>query len=594
MSFGGVSWKIFRGVALPVLAIFALVLVLHLSAVRQIERLHELEHLTRLARHLATALPDDPGSLDPARRVLGADGITISVLRESDAAPGARAALVAEARRAGVARGERGADVAVALRVAFPAIAGESAPVVLLLEKSVAPVDWKAALGGPASFAALALAALTIVLLLAIQRRRLRSVVVQIAHAARRLSTDARPAAAALGGPPEFRLLTRALDTMRQRLASEMDATERERRTFESLLSQLREGVILAGPDGNIRVMNPAAIRLLGLRPPASPNAFNGLAVERAVPQLDLQLLLRPAARRGAAPEGDDETRLRIDVPLGAVHLLVHATDISLPARDDGETEGAPGRLVVLTDITARTQSLEMQASFVANASHELRTPLSTVRAAVETLQGVDLARETDAARRFIAVIDRQSARLEALATDLLDLSRVESQQARFTPSDVVIAEFLQDLAERFAGRVSAKQLTYESADGGGVTSIRASVQLLRLTLENLIDNAITYTPARGTVRVRCVAEGAGVRFEVEDTGVGIAPDEQSRVFERFYQVERARSGPERGTGLGLSIVRQAVRGLGGEVRLESRLGAGTRVSVSIPQSAREARAPSE
>lgn len=584
MRFRGLSWKVFSGVALPVVAIFALAVWLHFLAVRQsliAERFAEAE---RAADTLVAAYSQSPGAFPVARRTVEQSGAIVKVV-DSETVPVELATIVAEARRGGSARddapGLGGGEVVVAQAAGPP---GSAVPVIIVA-RNVHAVDWHSALPTPVGFAA-ALAALTILLLTALQERRLRRTIAQIADAARGLFAGGPDLPEAVQGPREFRLLSNALRVMRSRLASGIAANERERRTFESLLTQLREGVILAAADGNIRIMNPAAMRLLGLRPPRGVNSFNGMAVERAVPQMDLQQLLRPQTARGANANHDREERLRIDGPLGAIHLWVRASDISLPARNEGETEATPGRLVVLTDITALTQSIEMQTTFVANASHELRTPLSTIRAAVEALQGADLAREADAACRFVEVIDRQSSRLEALASDLLDLSRLEAQEAHFEPVEIVIADFLADLEEYFKQRVDAKALRYTTElRPDAPPTLYASEQLLRLAVENLIDNAVKYTPAQGTVRVRCIAVDGAVSIEIEDTGVGIAPEDQLRVFERFYQVERARSGPARGTGLGLSIVQQAVRAMGGEVTLRSRLGSGTCVSVRIPNS---------
>ena len=149
----------------------------------------------------------------------------------------------------------------------------------------------------------------------------------------------------------------------------------------------------------------------------------------------------------------------------------------------------------------------------------------------------------------------------------------------------------------RFAERLERKQLRWQSAHlpaalaagraGNGRPAddaVLANAHLLQLVLDNLVDNAIKYTDPGGTVSVRLQRTAAGPQFEVADTGCGIAAEDQERVFERFYQAQRARSGPERGTGLGLSIVRHAVQALHGTVTLESKPGAGTRVTVVLPE----------
>jgi signal transduction histidine kinase len=198
----------------------------------------------------------------------------------------------------------------------------------------------------------------------------------------------------------------------------------------------------------------------------------------------------------------------------------------------------------------------------------------------------MDFATDGDAARRFISVIDRQSARLQELVSDLLDLARLESVTIRFEPQNIAVRELLSDLEQHFAQRVAEKSLRWRADRSGCARAhIRANPQLLRLVLDNLIDNAIKYTERGGEVGIICREAEDRVDFEVFDTGCGIPADEQERVFERFYQVERARSGHARGTGLGLAIVRHAVAAMNGDVHLSSRQGEGTRVTVALPQS---------
>jgi signal transduction histidine kinase len=241
------------------------------------------------------------------------------------------------------------------------------------------------------------------------------------------------------------------------------------------------------------------------------------------------------------------------------------------------------------------TRMLQVKADFAANASHELRTPLSSIRAAVETLLDVDMTREAGAARHFLEVIDRQSTRMQAMVGDLLNLSRIETSPDRFRPVEVSIPDLVEEMHTRFGERLGQKGIAWRPSVGDAVGRITVSIDLLRLVLENLIDNAIKFTDRGGSIQVNCrcrIDDGSEeLTIEVADTGCGIPEDEQERVFERFYQVTRARSGADRGTGLGLSIVRHAVAAMHGSVRLRSRVGRGTSITVSVP--AQSASAPS-
>jgi two-component system phosphate regulon sensor histidine kinase PhoR len=279
----------------------------------------------------------------------------------------------------------------------------------------------------------------------------------------------------------------------------------------------------------------------------------------------------------------------------GSVSILARAWDISLPAHlSEGRLQSgprdAPGRVLVLTDITELTKIVQMKNDFVANASHELRTPLSAIRASVETLMVMKPIEEDSSASRFLQMMDRHTRRLEALVTDLLDLSRVESAPQTFKPVKLKLSEFCDQLSTRWATAAEAKGLSWRCDVRPEAGTVEANDQLLALTLDNLIDNAVRFTDHGGEVRLSCRGDDQAAYIEVADTGCGIAPEEHERVFERFYQVEKARSGvgaqggEGRGTGLGLSIVKHAVAAMRGRVTLESDLGQGTRVTVTIPR----------
>ncbi|HEY3245946.1 MAG TPA: ATP-binding protein [Phycisphaerae bacterium] len=413
----------------------------------------------------------------------------------------------------------------------------------------------------------------------------------RITAAARSLSEGDLSARADVSGSSELAALARALNQMRAHLAAQIQTIDRQRRTLQSLLEQLNEGVVVGGADGRVVMMNPAAIRLLDL--PCEPtDGCTGRAVEECIPQHGLQrmLLIKPESGGAAADASLHESRLDVDGRSGRMSLLARAADIVLPAPESTGAAPAAGRLLVVTDITELNRTLQMRTDFVANASHELRTPLSAILAAIETMQKMNLAREAEAAGQFLDMIDRQATRLEALVADLLDLSRVESPAVPFESATLYLPQTVQELHERFAEVLQAKQLAWRADLPPECTRLNASPHLLRLILDNLVDNAIKFTDPGGSIRVSCRCTPQEITIEVADSGCGIPGDEQERVFERFYQVERARSGTgspkssQRGTGLGLSIVRHAVAAMNGTVGLTSQPGQGTRVAVTIPR----------
>lgn len=414
----------------------------------------------------------------------------------------------------------------------------------------------------------------------------------RITATARSLSQGDLSARVRVRGHDELASLARALNVMRDHLAAQLDTIDHQRRTLQSLLAQLHEGVIVADGDGRLVLVNPAAVRLLDIAS-LDPIALQGRSVEECVRDHTLQKMLLGAGRptSDGGPDGSvDETRLQVKAGVAEAWLLARASDILLPAPAGRDADGdgrptAAGRLLVLTDITALNHLMQVKADFAANASHELRTPLSAIRAAVETLLHMDLAREAEPAAHFLQVIERQNGRMEAMVADLLNLSRIESTPGRFTPGAIPLDAFMGELHARFAERLRSKNLAWQLDVPRELKSVHANLHLLRLVMDNLVDNAIKFTEAGGRVAITCCVDAGlpGVAISVADTGCGIPDEEQSRVFERFYQVERARSGGARGTGLGLSIVRHAMSAMRGSVELHSKPGEGTTVTILIP-----------
>lgn len=454
--------------------------------------------------------------------------------------------------------------------------------------------------------AAIALVSVLAAILLALALALLWSRRIQrITEAARSISGGDLSARVEVVGHDELAVLGRSLNDMRERLAGQLDTIDRHRRTLDSLVSQLREGVVVADAEGRIVLINSEAITLLRVSPGDTNGSFLGQTIEQCVPQHKLQNLLRridrevpsdagePTGRAAHRTEGSRETgiqemELQLTTDSGVRSVLARAFEIRLPgAAGDGRSPAATarvGRTLVLTDVTELTRVMQVKADLAANASHELRTPLSAVRAAVETLRSVDWSNDAAAASRFIDVVDRHSGRMEAMIGDLLDLSRLESGTDRFDAVPVSAKNVLEELRTTFADALVSKNLHWKTSVAGEDVTFTVPPELLRMILRNLIDNAIRFTDPEGTIELSVQRDGETIVCAVADTGCGIAPAEQQRVFERFYQVERARSGRDRGTGLGLSIARHAATAINARIDLQSVPGQGTRVTLRIPR----------
>ncbi len=430
----------------------------------------------------------------------------------------------------------------------------------------------------------------------------------RITAIARSLSDGDLSARADVRGSDEMSMLAKSLNQMRDHLANQLATIDRQRRSLESLLTQVHEGVVVAGPDGRIALINPAAAWML--RFPDSENipsrAMVGRAVRECVTHPELRDMLLGETNRkaqdyalnksGMAEPVAREIRIQRGNGEEELSLLARAADIVLPGFErDQQTSGLgkrrpAGRLLVLTDITELTRTVRVKMDFASNASHELRTPLSTIRAAIETLVNLDLTADPRSARGFLDVIDRQTARMEQMVADLLSVSRIESSPTQFKPQPLSLPHFFEELKKRFLERLHAKELQWTLSVPPDLTTMHANSYLLGITLDNLVDNAIKFTDTGGRISLYCEWDGTSggpgraVSIAVADDGCGIPENERGRVFERFYQVEKARSGADRGTGLGLSIVRHAVTAMNGTVRLDSQPGQGTSVTITIPQ----------
>ena len=262
-----------------------------------------------------------------------------------------------------------------------------------------------------------------------------------------------------------------------------------------------------------------------------------------------------------------------------------HRRELALPALDlQVEAQVAPlthaRALLVLRDLTAERRADHVRRDFIANASHELRTPVTAIRGAAETLLegGIQLP---DQAREFVQMIVRHADRLARLTEDLLDLSRLETGAWKPQVGPVQLAPLAESVLDLFRDRAAEKKIALQ-ADVPERLRANADRRALEQILVNLLDNAVKFTPEGG--RVTLLGDGLGpmVMLSVVDSGPGIEPQHQARIFERFYRADAGRSRELGGTGLGLAIVKHLSQAMGGEAGLESSPN-GSRFWVRLP-----------
>jgi two-component system, OmpR family, phosphate regulon sensor histidine kinase PhoR len=259
----------------------------------------------------------------------------------------------------------------------------------------------------------------------------------------------------------------------------------------------------------------------------------------------------------------------------------------------------ARGAVLVLHDTTELRRLERLRQEFVANVSHELKTPLSVISACTETLMNGAIE-DTQNRGQFLERIAEQCTRLHSLILDLLSLARIESGAEAFTLGPVALAEAAEACLERHRTRAGAKEQALETEFLGEVRHIGngeavylkneagivawADEDAVGQILDNLVDNALKYTPVGGRIRVRWYAEDSQACIEVEDNGIGIPQRDLPRVFERFYRVDKARSRELGGTGLGLSIVKHLAQAMHGSVKAISSAGHGSVFQVRLPR----------
>lgn len=381
----------------------------------------------------------------------------------------------------------------------------------------------------------------------------------------------ARPIFAPMTWP--FGRLVRSFDEAVPQLENRITKLEQDRKQLAAVLSGMAEGVVAIDARQRLLFVNASAERMFGIPPGAVGRMLHEVIRSPHVQQVVEATLAELEPYRG-------EIRIagRESAPRGNARVLsVQGTPLT----------GTPpeGAVFVFHDVTELRRLEGIRQDFVANVSHELKTPLASIKAYTETL--LDWALHDEKVNvRFLHQIEDQADRLNQLILDLLSLARLESGQNVYDHRPLVLSPVISQCVEAHRGRAESKQQSFQ-LDLGTIdeeTLVVADDEAIRQILDNLVDNAIKYTPEGGSVRVSCYVEKESVVIDVTDTGIGIPRDDLPRVFERFYRVDKARSRELGGTGLGLSIVKHLVQSIGGQVKVHSRLGSGSRFSVSLPR----------
>jgi len=366
-------------------------------------------------------------------------------------------------------------------------------------------------------------------------------------------------------GHDELEDLADALSRTVGRLGQGIRSLTDERNRSSAILGSMVEGVAVVAADERILYCNWAFEQILELPEGSS----QGRTLVEALRPADLVALVRQVL------PGMEEVTGEVEV--GTVRRRNFSVTAA-PVR----AAGANGAVLVLHDITELRRLERVRRDFVANVSHEFKTPLTAIQGFAETLLSGALDDKANR-RRFVEIIREHAQRLARLTDDLLKLSRIEAGRLELEVRPSRVEALVNGCIETTRLKAEAKGIQIHADLEENAPMVRGDGAQLSEVLQNLLDNAVQYTPAGGKIEVRARSNGQGVVFTVIDTGIGIPESDLERIFERFYRVDAARSREAGGTGLGLAIARHIVDAHGGRIWVESAVGQGSRFHFSIP-----------
>ena len=363
-------------------------------------------------------------------------------------------------------------------------------------------------------------------------------------------------------GGDELGDVAKVLDTSVQELGRRLQELSRDRARMEAILSGMVEGVLVVDRQGRLQLVNRAAQAMLQV---------DGAAAGRQY----LEVIRHPdiSAQLTAALRGEDVDTHELALARDPARMFISR---AAPVAAGGEG----GAVLVLHDITDLRRADQIRRDFVANVSHELRTPLTAVRGYVEAL--ADGPNDEETRQRFLEIITRHTTRMERLVKDLLRLAQLDARQEVPDITACDLRQIFDGVVADLAPAIEARRHRITIDVAPEACEVRGDAAKLHDVVRNLVENAVNYSADAADVRLSTSRADGAVTIEVSNSGPGIPPEDLTRVFERFYRVDKSRSRPG-GTGLGLAIVRHLVELHGGRVRAENRQGGGARFTVTLP-----------
>lgn len=366
------------------------------------------------------------------------------------------------------------------------------------------------------------------------------------------------------GANDELGALAQSLASTGRQLRELLDRLSVESARREAILASMAEGVLAVNKEMRVTFCNEFFLRALGRSAPVPENTpLVELAREPELRDLLERVLSSGAPMRHRLQLGSAEGRM----------FEVHVTPVLVPSYH--------GAIAVLHDITDLERLERVRKDFVANVSHELRTPLTAIRGYAETLLEGALE-DPENNRKFLEIIQAHAIRLNNIASDLLTLSELESGKKPAEPETLEVTAAIQAAIRTIESEARLRDVRIDWGKKDPA-EVRGDRTRLEQALINLLDNAVKFNRPGGEVRLESSVADGRVRIVVADNGIGIPSEDQARIFERFYRVDKARSREMGGTGLGLSIVKHVVERMGGTVTVESQLGKGSMFTLFLP-----------
>lgn len=408
---------------------------------------------------------------------------------------------------------------------------------------------------------------ITIVLIILLSRT-ITSPILSMNEQAKRMAEGDFSRQVPVYGDDEIGQLAMSFNDLTTKLKEANASKEREQKRLSSVLTHMTDGVIATDQYGKVILLNKRAEELLEMP--------RELVLGKFLP--DVLRIQESTATFDLSKYNDS---ILLDFSNDEREYILEASFTAIQ-KDDGPTTGL---IAILHDVTEKQKIEQERKEFVANVSHELRTPLTTLKSYLEALEygAID---DKETAGKFIKVMQNETERMIRLVTDLLQLSKMDSKDFSIQWQFVDFQKYLHETIDRFEMLAEEKKITFVRHIPPYPVLVEMDKDKITQVIDNIVSNALKYAPQNSEITIRLKEEEEGIRVFISDQGLGIPREQQSKIFDRFYRIDKARARKMGGTGLGLAIAKELVQAHGGEIGVDSIYGYGTTIFFTLPYKA--------